>query len=301
VTGQTGHDRGPAGRPARDYLAIDIHVHPSTKEYVVDALGHFREATEAHFRTEIPVRSVDEMADEFRSAGVLAVLLAWDASTATNLPPVTNDFVASCVERHPDAFIGFASVDPWQGQAAVAELRRAVSDLGLRGLKLHPSAQAFAPDDQRFYDLYAACVDLGIPALFHTGTTGLGVGLPGGGGIKLGYSRPYLLDNVAADFPDLQVVGAHPSWPWQDEMLAVAQHKTNVWIDLSGWSPRRWSPALRDAVVGSLSDRVLFGTDYPFITFERWHKAFLAHEPSDEVVDKVLRGNAGRLLGLPAG
>jgi uncharacterized protein len=300
VTAQTGHDSGPTGSAAHDYLAIDFHVHPSTKEYVIDALGPFREATEAHFRTEIPVRSVDEMADEFRSAGVLAVLLAWDASSATNLPPVTNDFVASCVERHPDAFIGFASVDPWQGLAAVAELRRAVSDLGLRGLKLHPSAQAFAPDDQRFYDLYAACVDLEIPALFHTGTTGLGVGLPGGGGVKLGYSRPHLLDAVAADFPDLQVVGAHPSWPWQDEMLAVAQHKINVWIDLSGWSPRRWSPALRDAVLGPLSDRVLFGTDYPFITFERWHKAFLTHEPSDEVVDKVLRGNAGRLLGLPA-
>jgi uncharacterized protein len=106
---------------------------------------------------------------------------------------------------------------------------------------------------------------------------------------------------VAADFPELQIVGAHPSYPWQDEMLAVAQHKTNVWVDLSGWSPRLWSPALRDAVLGWLQDRALFGTDYPFITHARWRKAFLAHEPSDEVVEKVTRANAARLLGLDLG
>src|SRR5207253_10519308 len=142
------------------------------------------------------------------------------------------------------AFVGFASVEPWKGRAAEAELRRAVSDLGLKGLKLHPSAQDFSPDDRRFFGLYATAAELGVPALFHTGTTGLGAGLPGGGGIKLAYGNPMLLDDVAAEFPQLTIIGAHPSWPWQDEMLAVVQHKTNVWMDLSGWSPRRWPPEL---------------------------------------------------------
>jgi uncharacterized protein len=282
----------------RDLRAIDVHVHPSTSEYLVDAMGPFREATERHFRTEIPVRSVDEMADEFRADDTMAVLLAWDAESASGLPPVTNDFIASCVTRHPDTFLGFASVDPWKGKAAVQELRRAVTDLGLRGLKLHPSAQDFAPNDRRFYDLYATASELGVPVLFHTGTTGLGAGLPGGGGIKLGRSRPVLLDDVAADFPELAIICAHPSWPWQDEMLAVAQHKTNVWIDLSGWSPRRWSPELTKAVLGPLQDRALFGTDYPFIRFGKWLEAFRSHEPSAEVEEKVLRGNAQRLLRL---
>jgi uncharacterized protein len=279
-------------------VAIDVHVHPSTREFLVEAMGPFQQAVEQHFHTTIPVRSVDEMAGELRSEGVMAVLLAWDAESGTGLPPVTNDFVAACVEAHPDVFLGFASVDPHKGRAALVELRRAVVDLGLRGLKLHPSAQDFSPDDRRHYDLYAVCAELEIPVLFHTGTTGVGAGLPGGGGVKLGYSRPILLDAVAADFPELQIVGAHPSYPWQDEMLAVAQHKTNVWVDLSGWSPRLWSPALRDAVLGWLQDRALFGTDYPFITHAKWRKAFLAHEPSGEVVEKVLRGNAARLLGL---
>ena len=278
--------------------AIDVHVHPSTTEYLVDAMGPFQAAAERYFRTSIPVRTVDEMADEFRSADILAVLLAWDATSASGLPPVTNDFIASCVARHPDTFLGFASVDPWAGRKAIAELKRAIGDLGLRGLKLHPSAQAFAPNDRRFYDLWATAAGLGIPVLFHTGTTGLGAGLPGGGGIKLGYSRPVLLDDVAADFPELTIIGAHPSWPWQDEMLAVAQHKTNVWIDLSGWSPKLWSPELTRAVLGPLSDRALFGTDYPFITFAKWLAAFRTHQPTPEVEQKILLGNATRLLGL---
>lgn len=278
--------------------AIDVHVHPSTAEWLVDGLGPFKDATEKHFRTEIPVRSVAEMADEFRADGVLAVLYAWDAESATGLPPTTNDFVASCVRDHPDAFVGFASVDPWKGRAAIAELRRAVVELGLIGLKLHPTAQGFAPNDERFYTLYAAAAELDIPIVFHTGTTGLGAGIPGGGGMKLGYSRPILLDDVAADFPELQIVGAHPSWPWQDEMLAVAQHKTNVWIDLSGWSPKRWSPDLARNVLGALSDRCLFGTDYPFISFTKWLDAFRTYEPSEELEAKILRGNAARLLGL---
>jgi predicted TIM-barrel fold metal-dependent hydrolase len=278
--------------------AIDVHVHPSTREWLVDGMGPLREATEKHFRVDLPVRTVDEMADEFRADEVLAVLLAFDAESGTGLPPVTNDFVADCVARHPDAFLGFASVDPWKGRAAVAELRRAVTDLGLVGLKLHPSAQAFAPNDTRAYPIYEAAAELDIPVLFHTGTTGFGAGLPGGAGVKLGYSRPILLDDVAADFPQLTIVGAHPSWPWQDEMLAVMGHKTNVWLDLSGWSPRLWSPELRDAVLGPLQDRALFGTDYPFISFEKWLRAFQAHEPDPEVETKILRGNAARLLGL---
>ncbi len=276
--------------------AIDFHVHLSTVEWMVASLGPLREATERHFRTEVPIRTVDEMADEFRADDVLGVLLAWDAESAMGLPPLTNDFVADCVRRHPDVFVGFASVDPWKGRAARDELRRAVVDLGLRGLKLHPSCQGFAPNEHRFYDLYALAVELGVPVIFHTGTTGLGAGVAGGGGIKLGYSRPILLDDVAADFPELQIVGAHPSWPWQDEMLAVAQHKTNVWIDLSGWSPRRWAPALTQAVLGPLQDRALFGTDYPFIRFSKWLDAFRAHAPPPEVEEKVLRENARKLL-----
>src|SRR5438552_1143743 len=138
--------------------AIDFHVHLATHEWIHESLGPMWEATVRHFRTEVPVRSIDDMAEEFRGHDVVGVLLAWDAESGTGLPPLTNDYVAGCVEKHPDAFVGFASVDPWKGKAAVAELRRAIAELGLRGLKLHPGCQQFEPNDRRFYDLYGTCV-----------------------------------------------------------------------------------------------------------------------------------------------
>lgn len=278
--------------------AIDVHVHPSTPEYVDAAMGHFGPACESYFRTTLPRHRVDEMAAVFRDADVLGVLLAWDAETHTKLPPVTNDFVAQCVRDHPDAFLGFASVDPLKGEAAVTELERAIRMLGLRGLKLHPSAQGFRPDDPAVAPVWEAARDLGVPVLVHTGTTGLGAGLPGGGGITLHQSNPMLFDVVAARFPELQIVMAHPAWPWQDEQLAVALHKPNTWIDLSGWSPRRFSPDLVRNIRGPLQDRVLFGTDYPFLTHSQWLDAWATLDVPDDVTEKVLLGNATRLLGL---
>jgi predicted TIM-barrel fold metal-dependent hydrolase len=278
--------------------AIDVHVHPSTFEFVNDALGEYAHACEAYFHTELPRHSVQEMADEFRRADILGVLFAWDAETATRLPPVTNDFVAGCARDHPDAFLGFASVDPWKGDAAVVELERSVRDLGLRGLKLHPTAQAFRPDSRRVAPLWETAASLGIPVTVHTGTTGLGAGMRGGGRMKLAWSRPLYLDGVAADFPDLQIVMAHPAWPWQDEQLAVALHKPNTWIDLSGWSPRRFAPELVREIKGRLQDRVLFGTDYPFLRHEQWLGAFAELGLSDDITEKVLLRNAQRLLGL---
>lgn len=277
--------------------AIDVHVHPSTGEYLDDAMGEFGPACEAYFRTTLPRHSVAEMAEVFRAADVLGVLFAWDAQTHTGLPPVTNDFVAACVRDHPDTFLGFASVDPHKADAVV-ELERAIRTLGLRGLKLHPSAQGFRPDDRMLDPIWDAAQSLGIPVTVHTGTTGLGAGMPGGGGIALELSRPIHLDGVAARFSRLQIVMAHPAWPWQDEQLAVALHKPNTWIDLSGWSPRHFAPELVRDIKGRLQDRVLFGTDYPFITHDKWLSAFGELGCSDEITEKVLSGNARRLLAL---
>lgn len=278
--------------------AVDVHVHPSTAEYLDAAMGAFTPACESYFHTALPRQRVDEMADHFRRLDVFAVLLAWDARTNTGYPPVTNDFVAACVAAHPDVFCGFASVDPLTGPAAAAELERAVRELGLRGLKMHPGAQGFSPDDRDLYPIWETASALGVPLLVHTGTTGLGAGMPGGGGIRLGGANPMLLDALAADFPDLQIVMAHPAWPWQDEQIAVALHKPNTWIDLSGWSPRYFAPELVREIGGRLQDRVLFGTDYPFIAHEKWFAAFEALGLGDTVTDKVLVGNASRLLGI---
>ena len=106
------------------------------------------------------------------------------------------------------------------------------------GFKFHPNLQAFFPNDRMAYPLYEVIAEAGLPALFHTGHSGIGSGLPGGGGIRLKYSNPMHVDDVAVDFPGMPIILAHPSFPWQDEALSVAMHKAQVYIDLSGWSPK---------------------------------------------------------------
>jgi uncharacterized protein len=142
--------------------------------------------------------------------------------------------------------------------------------LSSRGLKLHPIAQAFRPDENRFYSIYEKCVELNFPIIFHTGTTGWGRALPGGGGARLGYANPIYLDQLAADFPKLTIIMAHPAFPWIDEQLAVATHKLNAFIDLSGWSPKYFDSSIIPHMTKLIPNKFMFGTDYPFIPRNGW-------------------------------
>jgi uncharacterized protein len=280
-----------------DLVAIDVHVHPTSPE-AIGGFGSDLEAMGQYFGRSIPSVSIDKLADQYRAQRMMAVLLAMDSSTTSGRPPVPNDHIASAVRAHPDVFIGFAGVDPWKGRLAVDEARRAREMLGLRGLKLHPGLQKFAANEERFYPLWATAAELGLVCLFHSGTMATGAGLPGGAGYKLKYVNPMLLDDVAADFPTLQIILAHPGWPWQAEQLAIARHKSNVYIDLSGWSPKYFPPELVQHVNSVLQDKALFGSDWPFMTPERWLADFAALPIKDAVRPKILRDNARRLLGV---
>jgi uncharacterized protein len=277
--------------------AIDFHVHLPISEFMDVAIGQYRDAVARYFRAEVKLRDVEEIASSYAEREIVGVLLAWDAETATGRKPLRNDTVAEIVRRYPQQFVGFASVDPHKGDRAITEIERAVRELGLSGAKFHPGVQAFYPNDPRFAPLFQKISELGIPALFHTGTNGLGAGMPGGGGIKLDHTRPIYLDSLAADFPDLTIIGAHPSWPWEQEMIAILQHKPNVYNDLSGWSPRYIPPALLKEAAGRLNHKFLFGSDYPFIPPDRWLKDFDALEGwSDEARANLLWRNGQKLL-----
>lgn len=281
--------------------AIDFHVHLPTTEFMQVTLGPYAKAAERYFRTEVKLKDIDQLAEDYARVDMIGVLLAWDAETATGLPPLGNDYIAAIVARYPQQFIGFASVDPHKGKAAVKEIERAVKDLGLGGAKFHPGVQAFYPNDPAFYPLMEKIQELGIPALFHTGTNGLGAGTPGGMGIKMDYTRPIYLDSLAADFPGLTIIGAHPSWPWHEEMLAAMQHKTNLYNDLSGWVPKRIPEVLLRTAATRMQDRFLFGSDYPFITPERWLADFEKLDYfTPEVTAKLMWKNAQRLLAHTA-
>jgi len=279
--------------------AIDMHVHVEA-----DGHGHFSldqellDASAAYFKAEQNrTPTVPEIAAHYRELGLAAVVFTVDAHTATGHPALSGEAIRAEAAEHADVLIPFASVDPHDGAGAIARLRD-LAAAGARGLKLHPSLQDFAPNDPAHYPLYAAAAELGLPIVFHTGQTGIGAGLPGGRGIKLRLSDPMLLDDVAADHPDLTIVLAHPSVPWQDAAISIATHKANVYIDLSGWSPKYFPPQLVRAANGLLRHKVLFGSDYPVITPERWLADFDRLDIKPDVVPMILKDNAVRLLGL---
>ena len=277
--------------------AIDFHVHLPTPEWLDVSMKGYVEAAETYFRSKVARRSMDELAGDYQEMDMLAVLLAWDAETATSRPRVPNELVAQACRDHPEAFVGFGSVDPLKGKAAVDELER-IEQLGLKGVKLHPSLQAFAPDDERHWPLYEKCEEIGLVLLFHTGTSGIGAGQPGGQGIRLDYARPIRLDAVAASFPDLQIIAAHFGYPWHLELLAMALHKTNIYIDISGWSPRYIPTEVIRDMKGRLQDQFLFGSDYPFIQPKRCMEELTGLGLPEEVLQKVLLDNGKRLLLL---
>ncbi|WP_034271460.1 amidohydrolase family protein [Haloechinothrix halophila] len=283
-----------------ELVAIDVHTHAE-----ISSNGHpslppaLLEASAGYFKAHDHRQpTIAEMAAYYRERAMAAVVFTVDAEHATGHPPIANDEVAAACAEHADVLIPFASLDPWRGRAAARHVRRLVNEHGVRGFKFHPSLQGFSPNDRMAYPLYEAIEELGVPALFHTGQTGIGAGVPGGGGIRLGYSNPMLVDDVAVDFPELRIILAHPSFPWQDEALAVATHKPHVYIDLSGWSPKYFPPQLVRYANSLLKRKVLFGSDYPVITPDRWLADFEALDMKPEVRPLILKENAARLLGL---
>ncbi len=282
-----------------DVVAIDVHVHPQTEEFI-NAAGARGAQMAAYFGRERKPVSWEEMADMYRERNMMAVLMNSTDQTVTGNKGVPNDVMAEAQKRHPDVFIAFGVVDPWMGQTAIDEVKRCHEELGMRGIgELNPGRQLFHPHDTRFYPLWEECAKRNLIVLFHTGMMGAGAGTRGGMGFKLEYTRPIPgLDNVAADFPDMTIIGAHPSWPYQAEALAVARHKANYYIDLSGWEPKYFPPELVQYSNSIIQDRVLFGTDWPMISVERYLSEFDEIPWKPEVRRKIMLDNARKLLGL---
>jgi predicted TIM-barrel fold metal-dependent hydrolase len=277
--------------------AIDTHVHITTGERAASDGNERTAAALAYFKVEKMHASGDEIAELYRGLELAAVIFDVDSETRGGAR-ISNDETAQAAQRHPDVLIGFGSVDPWKGKLAIDEARRCVEELGLKGFKFHPPIQAFEPCDPRFSPLFETITRLGVPCVFHTGMSGIGAGTPGGSGIRLRYGQPMLLDDLAVEFPELVIIGAHPSWPWQEEMLAIARHKSNVYLDMSGWAPKYFPPSLVQQANSLLQDKCLFGSDFPVISPERWLKEFAELPLKDSVRPKILKQNAARVLGL---
>jgi len=277
---------------------VDLHCYPGTQAWI-DSYGPFAKALGAYWKHDWVAKSEDEVIGEFRAAGVEAVLVAFDIESVTGAPPCTNDYVAGMRDRHGDTVLqAWAAVDPLKMDAALAEARHAIEDLGMLGFHFHPIMGRYSVDDERLRPLFELIDSLGVPVMIDVGTTGMGAGLPGGLGSKLRHAHPLAIDELASEFPNLTIIAAHPGWPWVDEMTAVALHKGNVFWELSGWAPKYFPDSLKKDIRGRLREKVMFGSDYPSLPYERvlseWHE--LGY--SSEVMDAVFHGNAERVLPL---
>jgi predicted TIM-barrel fold metal-dependent hydrolase len=279
-------------------VAVDTHVHVEKDHHGHLSLpGEVLDAAAKYFKAPTDRLTIDETAQYYREREMAAVVFTVDATTKLGHAPNSTEEIVEGAARNNDVLIPFGSVDPHAADA-VDRARRQVEELGVRGFKFHPSLQDFDPSDERYFPLYEVIEQAGLPAIFHTGQTGIGARMPGGFGIKLGLSNPMLLDVVAATFAGLDIIMAHPSVPWQDEAISVATHKGNVYIDLSGWSPKYFPPALVKQANSVLQDKVLFGSDFPLLTPERWMRDFDGLDLKAEVRPKIVKDNAVRLLGL---
>ena len=253
----------------------------ATEEQVLEAARNFSENLPP---LEATIADMD-------AAGVsVSVVVAVDAETRWNYR-VSNESVAEAVAAYPDRLIGFASVDPHKGVIARNELRHAVNDLGLRGLKLLPHLLELRPNDPEMYPVYEEARDLDIPVLFHSGTQFHA-------GTKLKYCRPLDIDEVAVDFPDLKLIIAHFGWPWYEEAMAVVQRNRNVYFNIAGWAPKHIPQFVIGYMDRVLSKKCLLGSDYPLVARTRIVKELSGIEMKEETRENLYRGNATRLLKL---
>ncbi len=281
----------------KNLVAIDVHTHAwKSALQVDDKLTESQEAMGRYFRYQPQHQTVPEMAEMYRELKMAFVVFTVDSPREPR--KISNEEIAELAHKNSDVAIPFASISPHRGAEGVAAARRLIRDYKVRGFKFHPSVQEFFPNDRLAYPLYEVIAEAKLPALFHTGQTGVGAKTRGGGGIRLKYSNPLYLDDVAADFPDMPIILAHPSFPWQEEALSVATHKPQVYIDLSGWSPKYFPPILVQYANTLLKDRILFGSDYPVLAPGKWVEEFEKLPIKPEVRALIMKENAARLLQL---
>ncbi|WOF42288.1 amidohydrolase family protein [Sphingopyxis indica] len=283
---------------AEKLAAIDVHVHAeiSCRQPLDPIQAEFNAHASTYFGIPEKRPTIAETIAYYRQCNIGFVMFTVDMESGTGITRIPNEEIAEAAGENADIMMAFASIDPHKGKAGALEARRLIEDYGVRGFKFHPPLQDFDPGDPMAWPLYEIIDHYGLPAIFHTGHSGMGTGMPGGGGIRLKWGQPILVDDVAVRFPNMKIILAHPSWPWTDEALSMALHKPNVFIDLSGWSPKYFPPQIVRYANGQLGDKFLFGSDYPLLPPEKWIAAFREAGFKPELHEPILKTNALDLL-----
>jgi predicted TIM-barrel fold metal-dependent hydrolase len=278
---------------------FDMHSHWGTRRGYAFQTPEELAQQRRVFRSDPVYVSEAEMAEHFRATGVRAIL---DVGVRKPAPidevRDLHDYALAVQKQFPDVIAGnWLHIDPRMGTDAVKEFERClVASAGFVGLCVPGAGYNIPATDPSYEPLYRLSIEARVPVLIMVGTTGLGAGLPGGGGVILDASHPRHVDAVAATHPDLTIVASRPAWPWQTEMIAILLHKPNVWYELHGWSPKYFAPDLKREIGRRLQDKVMFGADYPFFSYARLLADWTSEGYAPEILDKVLHANAERLF-----
>lgn len=237
---------------------------------------------------------IENTIEEMHDAGIVHAVIAAADNESLGGAKIPNELIADLVRENPESFTGYAGVDPRKGMEAVREFEHAVRNLGLKGLSTDPFINQLLPTDPQYYPLYAKAVELGVPVFSHCSVNF-------DSRVVMDYGHPRHLDQVACHFPELILIARHGGWPWVLDMVAVAWRHENVYIEISGISPKYLHRDLLTYADGLLRKKVLFGTSYPLQPFKRAVDEFLALPLREETQQAILYDNAAALLQLKGG
>ena len=284
---------------SNEYQAIDAVVNIWTPE----ALSHRPNWTNDFFVGKVKGKhdsggiSLESMLQDMDEAGIGIALLVAAKTGRVGLPGCYHmppEVVANAVKQYPNRFRGLIGIDPYQGMAGVRVLEHAVKELGFVGAHLYPHWFELAPNHAKYYPFYAKCIELDIPVQMQVGQS-------------LIYSkdnrcrsvgRPIYLDDVACDLPELKLIGSHVGIPWHEEMIAMSWKHENVYISTDAHSPKYWPDSVVKYINSYGQDKVLFGTDFPVLRFQRTVSEIDGLGLKPEVRRKFMRDNAARLYKL---
>ncbi|MHA1767998.1 MAG: amidohydrolase family protein [Promethearchaeota archaeon] len=279
---------------------IDFQTQMTTKEGALFPKSA-KKIFERTFKCKIPYyQTEEEMIEIFRSANIKAILVPPTATRKRfDVIKRKNDYVGNLIKKYPDVILGAwvmfdPKMDEWK-----SEMKRCISDLGFYGF-FHYGASTGIPANGPLMKPYLdICLEYKVPVKISTGHTAAGAGMPGGGGLKLKTEQPIpYIDDVAADYPELTIIAAHLPWPYHHQMASVLIHKGNVYNEVHGWSPKYFPDEYKKDINGRLKKKILFGSDWPFFTFERLHEDWKSEGFKPEVLENIFYKNAEKILRL---
>jgi predicted TIM-barrel fold metal-dependent hydrolase len=285
---------------------LDVQVQTFTREAMKyhPNLNEIEVMIRTVFKRESAFTSEEEFITGLRAAGVQAIMMSpmgW-AKANRDLAQIKemHDYMGHLKKTYPDTILGcWGDIDPNLGDQGARELERCIKDVGMLGIYTGAILTGIPVNDKKYRPLFEVCAEAGVPVKLSVGMTAIGQGKPGGGGVHLSYENPIpYVDDVAIQFPNLTIIAAHCAWPFHNEMTAVMIHKSNVHNELHGWSPKYFPAELKREINGRLQDRVMFGSDYPWFSYERLFHDWETEGYKPEVLEKVFYKNAQRIFGF---